>query len=98
MEVEIHGMPQSIKAQFVTRARNAKNDLQRLKSQSRELASAAARDALLGGRTGPAGDDPYGMFLLWSTTPYRSLVSSLVSSRSQGLPTLEPASFRAMQL
>lgn len=59
MEVEIHGMPQSIKTQFQQRARTAKTDLQRLKKLSRDLATAGARDALLGGRN-PAGDNPYG--------------------------------------
>ncbi|KAH7098010.1 V-snare-domain-containing protein [Auriculariales sp. MPI-PUGE-AT-0066] len=60
MEVEIHGMPQSIKGQFLTRARNAKTDLNRLKALSRDLANSGAREALLGGRSGPAADDPYG--------------------------------------
>lgn len=60
MEVEIHGMPQSIKNQFIARARTAKNDLDRLKALSRDLAQAATRDALLAGRSTPAGDDPYG--------------------------------------
>ncbi|EJD41298.1 hypothetical protein AURDEDRAFT_68944 [Auricularia subglabra TFB-10046 SS5] len=55
MEVEIHGMPASIKSQFQARARQAKADLARLKKTARELSQ---RSELLGSRS-PAADDPY---------------------------------------
>jgi len=60
MEVEIQGMPQSIRQQYQGRAKTAKGELGRWRGVAREVQQASHRDALLGGTT--ASDDPYGQF------------------------------------
>ncbi|KIK99269.1 hypothetical protein PAXRUDRAFT_822965 [Paxillus rubicundulus Ve08.2h10] len=63
MEIEIQGIPQSIKPQFQTRLRSAKADLTRFKKMSKDLHTQFSRADLLGspGRTGiPTSDEPYG--------------------------------------
>lgn len=47
MEIEIQGMPQSIKASYSARAKAAKADLQRYKKLARELHAKNARAELL---------------------------------------------------
>lgn len=47
MEIEIQGMPQSIKASYSVRAKAAKADLQRYKKLARELHAKNARAELL---------------------------------------------------
>ncbi|KAI6003881.1 vesicle transport v-snare protein vti1 [Pisolithus albus] len=63
MEIEIQGIPQSIKPQYQTRLRAAKTDLTRFKKLSKDLHSQFSRTELLAspGRAGtPTSDEPYG--------------------------------------
>ncbi|KAH7887848.1 vesicle transport v-SNARE protein N-terminus-domain-containing protein [Phlebopus sp. FC_14] len=63
MEIEIQGIPQSIKPQYQTRLRSAKADLTRYKKLSKELHSQFSRVDLLAlpARIGtPTSDEPYG--------------------------------------
>jgi len=61
LEVEIQGIPHSMKASYAVRLKQAKSDLTRFKKLSKELHSQAARTDLLGGyKRFPSGsDDPY---------------------------------------
>lgn len=64
MEIELQGMPQSIKPQYQARSKSAKADLSRCKKLSKDLHAQLARSDLLGGAGGrPIGpssaDDPY---------------------------------------
>jgi len=63
MEIEIQGIPQSIRAQYQTRLRTAKSDLTRFKKLSKDLHSQLSRADLLSSsaRVGtPTSDEPYG--------------------------------------
>ena len=63
MEIEIQGIPQSIKPSYQTRIKSAKADLQRYKKLSKDLHAQLARSDLLGARAGmgtPTSDEPYG--------------------------------------
>jgi len=65
MEIELQGMPQSIKPQYQARIKSAKIDLTRFKKLSKDLHVQLTRSDLLGGVGGrPIGpssaDDPYG--------------------------------------
>jgi len=65
MEIELQGMPQSIKPQYQARIKSAKAELSRFKKLSKELHAQLSRSDLLGGVGGrPIGpssaDDPYG--------------------------------------
>jgi len=65
MEIELQGIPQSIKPQYQARIKSAKADLTRYKKLSKELHAQLSRSDLLGGVGGrPIGpssaDDPYG--------------------------------------
>jgi len=65
MEIELQGIPQSIKPQYQARIKSAKADLTRYKKLSKELHAQLTRSDLLGGVGGrPIGpssaDDPYG--------------------------------------
>ena len=65
MEIELRGIPQSIRPQYQVRIKNAKTELSRSKKLSKEFHSQLSRSALLGGVGGrPIGpseaDDPYG--------------------------------------
>lgn len=63
MEIEIQGIPQSIRSSYQTRIKAAKADLQRYKKLSKDLHAQAARSDLLsrpGMSPSPASDDPYG--------------------------------------
>ena len=65
MEIEVQGMPQSIKSQYQSRIKSAKAELTRYKKLSKDLHSQLSRSDLLGGVGGrPIGpsssDDPYG--------------------------------------
>ncbi|PSS00875.1 hypothetical protein PHLCEN_2v4102 [Hermanssonia centrifuga] len=63
MEIEIQGIPQSLKPSYQTRIKSAKADLQRYKKLSKDLHAALARSDLLGTRAGmgtPTSDEPYG--------------------------------------
>ncbi|KAH8105765.1 vesicle transport v-snare protein vti1 [Phellopilus nigrolimitatus] len=55
MEIELQGMPQSIRASFGARARSAKAELGALKARARELHAQGARAALLS----DAGGSPF---------------------------------------
>ncbi|EKM57294.1 uncharacterized protein PHACADRAFT_119632 [Phanerochaete carnosa HHB-10118-sp] len=61
MEIEIQGIPQSLKPSYQTRIKAAKTDLQRFKKLSKETHAQLARADLLGARAmTPTMDDPYG--------------------------------------
>ncbi|KAL4244229.1 VTI1 family protein [Abortiporus biennis] len=65
MEIEIQGIPQSLKASFQSRLKSSKNDLTRYKKLSKDVHSQIARTDLLS-RASPSGgatfssDEPYG--------------------------------------
>ncbi len=63
MEIELHGIPQSIKAQYQARLKSAQAELLRLKKLSKDTHTQLARSDLLtaSGRAGAtsASDDPY---------------------------------------
>ena len=61
MDIEIQGIPQSIRAQYQTRLRSAKADLTRYKKMSKYLNAQLERSSLLSSpRPGyPSSDDPY---------------------------------------
>jgi len=63
MEIEIQGIPQSIRPQYQSRIRSSKADLARYKKLSREMHAQASRADLFSARSGgtPAtSDEPYG--------------------------------------
>lgn len=63
MEIEIQGIPQSLRPQYQTRLRTAKADLTRYKKTSKDLHTQYSRAELLAspGRAGtPTSDEPYG--------------------------------------
>ncbi|KAN0134619.1 vesicle transport v-snare protein vti1 [Lactarius tabidus] len=62
MEIEIQGIPQSIRPQYQSRIRTSKADLARYKKLSREMHAQASRADLFSSRPGgPAtSDEPYG--------------------------------------
>lgn len=63
MEIEIQGIPQSLKPAYQIRVRTAKNDLQRYKKMLKDHNTQLARSDLLGSRSGlgtPTSDEPYG--------------------------------------
>ncbi|EAU87224.1 hypothetical protein CC1G_10503 [Coprinopsis cinerea okayama7 len=73
LEIELNGIPQSLKPPYLTRLKQAKSDLNKYKKMSRELHSVVARGDLLGGARGggaysrgspsgarsPHSDNPY---------------------------------------
>ncbi len=63
MDIEIQGIPQSIRAQYQTRMRDAKAELSRYKKLLKELNSQLARTALLSGPSSvfTSSDEPYGV-------------------------------------
>ncbi|KAK7049616.1 t-SNARE VTI1 [Paramarasmius palmivorus] len=63
MDIEIQGIPQSIRPQYQTRLRAAKADLSKYKALSKDLNAQLARSSLLSSssRGGyPTSDEPYG--------------------------------------
>ncbi|KAH9947346.1 vesicle transport v-snare protein vti1 [Amylocystis lapponica] len=65
MEIEIQGIPQSLRPSYQKRIRTSKDDLQRYKKLSKDLHAQFARSDLLGttarpGMGDPMSDDPYG--------------------------------------
>ncbi|KAG6855090.1 hypothetical protein C0991_006019 [Blastosporella zonata] len=62
MEIEIQGIPQSIRVQYQTRLRTAKADLAQFKRLLKEQRALAARSDLLSSSSQPftTSDDPYG--------------------------------------
>jgi len=62
LEIEIQGIPQSIKSQYAPRLKQAKSDLTKYKKLSKDLHSQAARIDLVGdfNRSRGSSDDPYG--------------------------------------
>jgi vesicle transport through interaction with t-SNAREs protein 1 len=64
MEIELQGIPQSIKPQYQVRIKSAKADLTRFKKLSKDLHAQLTRSDLLGAGGRPIGpssaDDPYG--------------------------------------
>jgi vesicle transport through interaction with t-SNAREs protein 1 len=63
MEIEIQGIPQSIRTQYSTRLRTAKSELSRYKKLSKDMHSQLARADLLQSDSngGFSSDDPYGV-------------------------------------
>ena len=61
LEVEIQGIPQSLKPSYLVRLKQAKADLTRLKKLAKDVHDATARSELLssGLRSIPSSDDPY---------------------------------------
>jgi vesicle transport through interaction with t-SNAREs protein 1 len=63
MEIEIQGIPQSIRPKYQSRIRTSKADLARYKKLSREMHAQASRADLFSSRDGSApatSDEPYG--------------------------------------
>jgi vesicle transport through interaction with t-SNAREs protein 1 len=63
MEIEIQGIPQSIRPQYQARLRTAKADLTRYKKQYKDVHAQLARSALLSSSSHPGAftsDEPYG--------------------------------------
>ena len=60
MEIEIHGIPRSMKAQYQTRLKNVKAELSRYKKLSKDAHSQLARSDLLSKDVSSSSDDPYG--------------------------------------
>lgn len=62
LEVEIQGIPQSVKPPYTSRLKQAKADLTKYKKLSKELHSQVARSDLLGSfkNGSSSSDDPYG--------------------------------------
>lgn len=61
MEIEIQGIPQSIRPSYQTRIKSAKSDLARYKKLSKDTLAALNRSDLLGSRSpATSSDDPYG--------------------------------------
>jgi len=63
MEIEIQGIPQSIRSQYQSRIRSSKADLPRYKKLSREMHAQASRADLFstnGGGAPATSDEPYG--------------------------------------
>ena len=62
MEIEIQGIPQSIRPSYQTRLRTAKGDLQRFKKLLKDVNSQIARSDLLSRSPmgTPTSDEPYG--------------------------------------
>ncbi|KAK0468331.1 vesicle transport v-SNARE protein N-terminus-domain-containing protein [Desarmillaria tabescens] len=62
MDIEIQGIPQSIRAQYQTRMRDAKAELSRYKKLLKDLNAQLARNTLLSGPSGlTSSDEPYGV-------------------------------------
>lgn len=63
MEIEVQGIPQSLRSLYQGRVKAAKADLQRFKKQSKDTLASLARSDLLGPRAGgpmATSDEPYG--------------------------------------
>jgi len=62
MDIEIQGIPQSIRPQYHGRLKSAKADLSRYKKMFKDLSAQLARSTLLASapRSGYSSDDPYG--------------------------------------
>ncbi|KAJ7228772.1 vesicle transport v-SNARE protein N-terminus-domain-containing protein [Mycena pura] len=63
MEIEIQGIPQSIRPQYQARLRTAKSDLTRYKKQFKDVHAQLARSALMSSSKHPGAftsDEPYG--------------------------------------
>ena len=63
MEIEIQGIPTSLRPSYATRARTAKSDLARAKKAAKDAHTAGARSELLGSKGAgqyASSDEPYG--------------------------------------
>jgi vesicle transport through interaction with t-SNAREs protein 1 len=60
MEIEIQGIPQSIRPQYQSRIRASKTDLARYKKLSREMHAQVSRADLFSRGGLPTSDEPYG--------------------------------------
>jgi hypothetical protein len=50
MEIEIQGIPQSVRATYASRVKNAKSELARYKKRAKDTHAAVSRGELLGAR------------------------------------------------
>ncbi|KAI9452120.1 vesicle transport v-snare protein vti1 [Lactarius psammicola] len=94
MEIEIQGIPQSIRPQYQSRIRASKADLARYKKLSREMHAQASRADLYTSRAGVAtSDEPYGSSdrarLLAGTTVLEDGTRRLQESQRIALETEE---------
>ncbi len=97
MEIEIQGIPQSIRPQYQSRIRASKADLARYKKLSREMHAQASRADLFSSRGGVGGpatsDEPYGSSdrarLLAGTTVLEDGTRRLQDSQRIALETEE---------
>lgn len=60
MEIEIQGIPQSLKPSYQTRIKSSKSELQRCKKLAKDLHAQVSRADLLGSRAFTPTDEPYG--------------------------------------
>ncbi|KAJ8086488.1 t-SNARE VTI1 [Marasmius tenuissimus] len=63
MDIEIQGIPQSLRPKYQARLREAKQELSRYKAQSKEVNAKLARSSLLSSSSRPgytSSDEPYG--------------------------------------
>ncbi|KAK1236722.1 t-SNARE VTI1 [Marasmius sp. AFHP31] len=63
MDIEIQGIPQSLRTKYQARLREAKQELARYKAQSKEVNAKLARSSLLSSSSRPgytSSDEPYG--------------------------------------
>lgn len=94
MEIEIQGIPQSLRPQYQTRLRTAKADLTRFKKLSKDLHTQFSRADLLAspGRAGtPTSDEPYG------TTSDRTRLLAGVSTLEDGSRRLQESQRIALE-
>ena len=95
MEIEIQGIPQSLRPQYQSRIRASKADLARYKKLSRELHAQASRADLFSSRGGgvATSDEPYGSSdrarLLAGTTVLEDGTRRLQESQRIALETEE---------
>src|SRR5258708_34345736 len=82
MEIEIQGIPQSIRPKYQSRIRTSKSDLARYKKLSREMHAQASRADLFSSHNGGApatSDEPYG-----SRAPVRLLARTTLLQDGPG--------------
>jgi len=104
MDIEMQGIPQSIRSQYQARLRTAKADLSRYKKMFKDLSSQLARSSLLASSTRPgySSDDPYGTSdrarLLAGTTILEDGTKRLQESQRLALETEEQGTDILMNL
>ena len=95
MEIEIQGIPQSIRPQYQSRIKSCKSDLTRYKKLSKDIHTQLSRADLLGSHSSgpPTSDEPYGTSdrtrLLTGTTVLEDGSRRLQDSQRVALETEE---------